>query len=82
MTSPFGYGYVCVYMWLASEQTNLEECSFYQENEIAEYEKGNPEYLVTDWLYRSWFEFLALVKIILKAHLFLKKLFFPLKVSL
>lgn len=50
MTSPFGYGYVCVYMWLASEQTNLEECSFYQENEIAEYEKGNPEYLVTDWL--------------------------------
>jgi len=37
-----------MYMWLAPDKTNLEECSFYQENEIAEYEKGNPAYLFTD----------------------------------
>ncbi|MXQ79202.1 hypothetical protein E5288_WYG000167 [Bos mutus] len=29
-----------VVLLMASDKTNLEECSFYQENEIAEYEKG------------------------------------------
>lgn len=48
--SLFGYGCVCVYMWLALDQTNLEECSLYQEDEIAEYEKDNLGYLVTDRL--------------------------------
>lgn len=32
---------MAMYVCIAPDKTNLEECSFYQENEIAEYEKGN-----------------------------------------
>lgn len=35
------------FMWLALDQTDLEECSLDQANEIAEYEKGNPGEAVT-----------------------------------
>lgn len=71
--------YVCT-CWLALDQTNLEECSFYQEMRLQNIRKGNRD--KQWWVGCRDLHFLAHIKIILRITSFfsLKKMFF-LKVS-